>query len=572
MDTYVFWAVVFFLATGAVAIVVQLYFTRRVLSSIPAVTHAFVAFGTFICFMPFPLLALDIDAALSARDIGQKSSADSWVHGWWMTMFFATNILGWVVLPILQSFDESGEFTTKKKLIWSFRENVRLYIILGIVAVLALGYLIFIMDVHDISGVVSLCLACANAFGLIVLVIFLGCGLFGFPRRVWKLSDPIGLLQEEYHAVRDYNDDLDSALLDLAALRVELAKMDPNVLEADRPHFVKMLEIVADIQRVHPSVPSSIRDSANKSKTYASLAVVNMELRRLKKLIRRLDSLLNTTVDRCVELDHVIAKGSWFWTVGRKPLFRIAAIAALLLSLFVLTSEIVIPFNHMTGIPLSIMQVLVLNPVTRFVSSMVVLCYIASCAFWSTAKFKVFDTYVLVPGTTDAATLCFFVTFLTRLIMPLCYNFLLMADIIDPQYGVTYSRLFGSMNVVVLLGTWFNRFMPIFIPIVAVLIELGIIHRMLAWAGFESFEVSEEGKVQRQQNIEEGRMLVAQKKGVELRTVTVGTEMTPGNMASSIASTISNVVAPTDPAKEKAEKERRYAEWKAKQREKGETA
>lgn len=602
MDGYVFWAVVFFLGTAVASAATQFYFTRKILSSVPTLTRLQVLFGVFICLLPFPLLALDVDAALAAKDAMAAgatvptatvtstasdgstlqagvpvSSADGWINAWWMTMFFGTQILGWITLPIAQSFDESGEFTPKAKFKWAIKENIRLYIILAVVAVVLMGYLIFLKGVRDVGGIVSLCLAAANAFGLTILVIFLGSGVFGFPRRMWQLADPRWLLEEEFVAARLISEDLDAARLDLSSLRGELARMDPSVSDHDRPYFVMMLEKISSITTNYGGGGSAlaIRDAAVSSsarggKTYTSLTLMNMELRRLGKLIRRLHTQFQTSVAMCISLDKAAGTGgSWYWTIGRKPLLRLGAICALCLSVFVLINEILVPFNHITGISLSLLQIFIRNQATRFIASMTLLCYVASCAFWSTVKFRVFDTYVLVPGVTDAASLCFFATFMTRLIMPLCYNFLLMADMVGGQWGITYSRLFGAMNVVDLLGVWFNRFMPLFIPIIAVLIELGIIHRMLAWAGFESFEVSSESKILRQQQMGEGRAIVMRHGNVELTAVTTIAAEGGQGVMSGIAHAVTNVVAPSDPERSREEKAKKYAEWKAKQQPSG---
>jgi hypothetical protein len=118
--------------------------------------------------------------------------------------------------------------------------------------------------------------------------------------------------------------------------------------------------------------------------------------------------------------------------------------------------------------------------------------------------------------------MCFVVTFLTRLILPLCYNFLWMANLTHSANNVAYSAFFGNMNVVKFLGEWFNQFMPVFIPILAVLIEMKVVHRFLQWVGVDGFETGEESVAARRQAIAEGRSMVAQYAPVELERVVIG--------------------------------------------------
>merc|ERR1719333_1427518 len=101
---------------------------------IPYATHASLLLSIFLCVLPFPLLALDVDAALESVDAGRTESyVDSWISVWWMLIFFATQVMAWVVLPILQEYDGAGQFTPGARFKHAIKENVRMYIVLGIV-------------------------------------------------------------------------------------------------------------------------------------------------------------------------------------------------------------------------------------------------------------------------------------------------------------------------------------------------------------------------------------------------------------------------------------------------------
>jgi hypothetical protein len=233
----------------------------------------------------------------------------------------------------------------------------------------------------------------------------------------------------------------------------------------------------------------------------------------------------------------------------------VLSVLAVLLTIIVMWSEAVVPLQTTLHTNISIVEMIVHNHTTRFVGSVIILYYMAASCYWAIYKMQIFDVFIVVAHVSDAASLCFAATFLTRLLIPLCYNFLFVADLTGPHTLVTYSRLFGNMDVVAFLGEWFNRIVPIFIPILAVLIELGVIHRLLTWIGVEGFETGKESAIAKTQQTEEGRALVAREFRRELEALDHSTGGSPVAMT--------DVVAPAaDRTTE--QKKNRYADWKAK--------
>jgi hypothetical protein len=221
------------------------------------------------------------------------------------------------------------------------------------------------------------------------------------------------------------------------------------------------------------------------------------------------------------------------------------------MTLFVMWSEIVVPLSYLTDKTLSVVEIVVGNPSTRFIGSVAFIYYMSGCCYWAVFRFRVFDMYEVVPKVSDGASMCFITTFLTRVILPVCYNFLFLANLTKDHTLVTYSRLFGNMNVVVFLGTWFNRFMPIFIPILALLIELGIIHRVLDMIGIEGFETGEASQTKKIQEEELGKALVSRALGTEMVTVTTA------------AAAVTAAVAPARTGPRTSD---RYEQWKQSRR------
>ena len=575
MDTYVFWACVFFMACALVSVLIHFLLARE--STIAHATHAFLVIALFLCTIPFPLLVLDVNAALSAPDPTDPTEhpvnpVSSWARGWWLAIFFLTQVWAWVLLPIAQEYDQAGEFDPVGRIKTAIKNNVKMYIALGVVAGILMGYIIFLKGIHTFQGVVALCLAAANAFGLLLLVIFLSYGLSGVPRRLWHNSDPKLLLAETYRDARNVHDDLDIAKTDLTILRADVARMDPTVSDAERPHLVTILESISQLERSVALTHTGVSERGRDNPKHTNLVEVHAEVKRAVRLCRRLNYQWNVAVQLAVRLDGVVSgkESSMYWSVVRRPLLKVFAVVCVILTILVLWSELVIPFQAMKpGLRISIVEMVVLNPSTRFLGSVVFLYYMAGCAYWSIYQFRLFDIFVVVPRISDGASLCFSATFLTRLLLPLCYNFLYVADLThtDPNSPhsvggapVTYSVLFGNMDVVDFLGKWFNRCIPIFIPILVVLIELKVIHKLLQWIGVEGFEVGEESILVKAQQMEEGRALISRSAGVELTDIRSARER---DVEMGSPSTASAAAAPARSAPP-AERGQRYAEWKAK--------
>ena len=88
------------------------------------------------------------------------------------------------------------------------------------------------------------------------------------------------------------------------------------------------------------------------------------------------------------------------------------------------------------------------------------------------------------------------------------YNFLNIAGVVNGSTTpVAYSTVVGSMDVGAVLGQWFNQYLPIFIPIVAVLIQAKVFDKLLALIGVEVYDVNDSDSPTVQQRIRDRRRL-----------------------------------------------------------------
>ena len=571
---YIAFGVVFILLSLAVSVALHYFYVRKSYKHIPMATHGFLVASLFVCIVPFPLLVLDVHSGrhyvAEGLDVRQKPSFE-FFHSWWLLVFFATQVLAWIILPIAQEYDVSGAFTPMDRLRESIKSNVKMYIVLGVVVGALFAYVIFLKGVHTFSGIVALALAAANAFGLCLLVIFMSCGMVGLPKALWRKADPALLLRYYYYNAVDMQEELDIIKMDLAELKSELVSMDPRAeTESAKKKLMTLLDIIDETTKVVPVFHSAASRAAlgdtSRPVDEAYLIEVSTRTRKTTRVAMRLHYQWETLQRRCLRLD-AITSGNYtdigqntvtYWTSIRKPLLRGLGIAGYIMTILVAWSELMLPLQAATQRTLSVAELVAENETTSFFGSCIFLFYMAISAYWATFQFKVFNVFQLVAHHSDAASLCFVCTFLTRLILPLCYNFLWISDLTGATNGVTYSTVFGRMDVVDVLGPWFNRFLPVGIPILCVLLETKFFDKLMESAGIDRHDPCDIKNEVVRQKINDGRALLSQTLGKELREPANGVNGTGGSGSDSRPAT------PTPGNKNDPAKGTRYAEWKAK--------
>ena len=480
---------------------------------------------------PVSAAHLDISAALEHQRAG--SNFQDLGYGFfghcWLAIFIVTQIMAWIVLPIEQEYDNAGEFTVGARIKHSVKENVKMYVILGIVAIALMSYIVFLKNDYAPLGIMSLCLAAANAFGLFLLVIFLSCGLVGVPRCLWRMADVSYMLRTKYFEAVNLDENFEIARLELTEMRIECVSLDPRVAETEKPLLSGIIEQIDLVAKTIPltggAKPEDLRGRLDMDQLLIEVSSrVKIGIKRLTRLRYQWQKL----VGDCILYDNLV-NGRFgnvsdpkrlYWVNIHKPLFRLLAICCRILTMLVLWCELIVPFQTVSIVAnMSVIQMAVVDPTFGFFGSFIFLGYMAGVSYWTIFEFKALDGLTLVRGHSDGASLCFTATFLMRLILPLCYNFLWISNLTDPAALVTYSSMFGSMNVVDFLGEWFNRFIPIFIPIMVALIETKFWDILLEQLGIDRTDPGDLDNEVAMNRVQDGKQIVSQKSRVDLAAV-----------------------------------------------------
>lgn len=114
--------------------------------------------------------------------------------------------------------------------------------------------------------------------------------------------------------------------------------------------------------------------------------------------------------------------------------------------------------------------------------------YMGYAVAWSIFRMRIFNWYGLYPGrNTDASSLLWCATLVTRLTVPLGYHFLLLVRV----QSTSFEDFMRPMRIVPVLGDAFNKFFPLFVAILCLSNIVGVYSRLVQCLGFKSLEFSD---------------------------------------------------------------------------------
>lgn len=113
----------------------------------------------------------------------------------WTVIYYLNFFMCWLVLPFVQEYEDSGEFTLPKKIKESLTINA---ITIGLLCLAALLIVILLLLASEfsLSQLPSIFATLANIFGLGLVSILLGYGLISFPKEC--------LLRKDYKKIVNY--------------------------------------------------------------------------------------------------------------------------------------------------------------------------------------------------------------------------------------------------------------------------------------------------------------------------------------------------------------------------------
>ncbi|CAN1182999.1 LMBR1 domain-containing protein 2 homolog A [Linum perenne] len=436
----------------------------------------------------------------------------------WSWSYWSTFLLTWAMVPLIQGFEDAGDFTVTERLKTSIHANLVFYLIVGSVGLFGL-ILLILMDKIRTNGVLGFAMACSNTFGLVTGAFLLGFGLSEIPKTIWRYADWTIRQKALSHKIAkmavkldDAHQEFSNAIVVAQATSNQMSKRDPL-----RPYMDVIDNMLVQLFRQDPSFKPQGGRLGENDMDYdtdeKSMATLRRHLRRARDEYYRYKSEYMTFVLEALELEDTIKNyerrqstgwkylssfrparsgrlGSLLDTIEflwrcmlRKQLEKLLAVLLGTMSAAILLAEATLVI---TGVDLSLFSLLIKSVGRREifvqVSAFVPLMYMCICTYYSLFKIGMLMFYSLTPRQTSSVSLLMICSMIARYAPPISYNYLNLINLGDKK--TMFEKRMGKINdAVPFFGIGFNRIYPLFMVVYTLLVASNFFDRVLGCFG-----------------------------------------------------------------------------------------
>ncbi|XP_045473683.1 LMBR1 domain-containing protein 2 homolog [Harmonia axyridis] len=474
----------------------------------------------------------------------------------WRTVYWSTQLLTWLVMPMMQSYTKTGDFSVKGKLKSALIDNAIYYGSYLLICIILMIYLALKpgpkLDWSQIKAIAS---SASNTWGLFLLVLLLGYALVEVPRHLWHNANRSYVLTHSYFKMAKLTSD-----------KCEAEETVDDVLES--LHAVSRVikpghYLYEDLETILQKLPIELKDRMNRRAitveescrdmpTEKSLIGLHKQVIKSLQVLQRTETQYNILLEKIFDLEDILKNQisrdrrfkktfqkppNWFTTYIYTPTLewywkcllygymqKSLAVVAAVFSFCVVWSELTF-FNKKPV--LSIFALIVAEAGEKYdyltiewLSTAVIL-YLCYCAYSTILKIRLLNFYYLAPHhQTNEYSLIFSGMMLSRLTPPLCLNFLglihMDSHVIKAQVMEThYTQVMGHMDVIGIISNGFNIYFPMAILIFGLCTYFSLGSRLLSFLGFHQFVGDDEMTTDL---VDEGREIVKREKRKRIRS------------------------------------------------------
>lgn len=438
----------------------------------------------------------------------------------WSWSYWSTFCLTWFIVPLLQGYEDSGDFTFSERLKTSMHVNLVFYLSVGLVGLLGVSVLLILHKLQW-NRVMGLAIACSNTFGLVTGAFLLGFGLIEIPRSIWRNANWHYRQKRLSHHVAKVAVSLDDAHRELSTAMV-IAQATSNQMSRRDP-LRPYMDVIDDMLRQMVDEDPCFKPSGGRmgesdmdyDADEKSMAALRRRLRKAWYSYCRFKSDYTSCVREALELEdtirnyengraqnwryasslHPAQTGSfvlyvdiieWIWRcILQQFLQRVLAVTLGGVSFALLLAEATLLPN---GVDLSLFSVLIkavekqemLVQIVAFIPLM----YMCACTYFSLFKLGMFTFYYLTPNYTSSVSLLMICSMVARYAAPISYNFLNLIRLGESDLETTFEKRMGKMDdAAPFFNHRFNKIYPLFMVIYTILIASNIFDRVIDFFG-----------------------------------------------------------------------------------------
>ncbi|KAK4759518.1 hypothetical protein SAY87_022649 [Trapa incisa] len=437
----------------------------------------------------------------------------------WSWSYWSTFLLTWAVAPLIQGFEDAGDFTFKERLKTSIHVNLVFYLVVGCIGLFGL---ILLITMHKIRGgsILGFAMACSNTFGLVTGAFLLGFGLSEIPKSIWRSSDWTMRQKVLSHKIAkmavkldDAHQDFSNAIVVAQATSNQMSKRDPL-----RPYMDVIDNMLAQMLRQDPSFKPQGGRLGENDMDYdtdeKSMATLRRHLRGAREEYYRYKSEYMNYVLEALELEDVIKNyerrdaTGWKYISSLRPprtgrvgavfdtlefvwrcilkqqLEKLLAILLGVMSAAILLAEATLLPR---GVDLSLFSILIKSvrrqEVFVQVLAFIPLMYMCICTYYSLFKVGMLMFYSFTPRQTSSVSLLMICSMVARYAAPVSYNFLNLIQLGKGVKTIFEKRMGNIDEAVPFFGKGFNRIYPLIMVIYTIMVASNFFDRIIKFFG-----------------------------------------------------------------------------------------
>ncbi|XP_019182862.1 PREDICTED: LMBR1 domain-containing protein 2 homolog A [Ipomoea nil] len=479
---------------------------------VPRYVFFTVGYTWFCSISMIILVPADVWTTIIGHDNGGISFFWSW-------SYWSTFLLTWLVVPLIQGFEDAGDFSLVERLKTSIHVNLVFYLIVGSIGLFGLILLISMQKIRGVK-LLGFAMACSNTFGLVTGAFLLGFGLSEIPKSLWRNADWTTRQKLLSHKVAkmavkldDAHQELSNAIVVAQATSKQMSRRDPL-----RPCMDVIDNMIVQLFREDPSFKPQGGRLGENDMDYdtdeKSMATLRRHLRIAREEYYRYKSEYQTYVTEALELEDTIKNyerrniTGWKFissfrpertgTLGpfldtteliwrcilHKQLEKVSSVMLGCMSAAILLAEATLLPR---GVDLSIFSILIKSvgnqEVLVQVFAFVPLMYMCLCTYYSLFKAGMLMFYSLTPRQTSAVGLLMICSMVARYAPPISYNFLNLINLGDGKKTIFEKRMGNIDDAVPFFGKGFNRIYPLIMVIYTLLVASNFFDRIISFFG-----------------------------------------------------------------------------------------
>ncbi|CAG9330056.1 LMBRD2_3 [Blepharisma stoltei] len=458
----------------------------------------------FLGFTIITLIPYDIYLRYTRNKVGSPHDDIAVMRPLWVWLYWISFALGWLVLPLIKEYIDSGDFSFSSKLRTAFYRLTKSMILVFGLGLALVIYLL--MQNHFIFETLSIFfIILNNCTGLFMIIILLGFGLVNVPQLFWKLGNTEKYLKDLYsqatileQQLLQSNKNLDETLklmiaashqipdasplkpcLDMILSRCPEEKIEENrsfVSEETRNQFGNLPE--KRLSEINYDIKKEIDELERVKYKYNSLIEKAM-------FLEDITNSYNSTQKKVISYMIPQRGGSyikvkeffeWIWLTRFRPIvYRLLGILFAIMSVCVVLEEITIWHNK----PILIFRFPMERDLGVYWIQAIIfipLIYIIACTYFAFSNIKLENFYGLYAhNNTDPSNLIWNASMMLKLVTPLSYNFYMFMKFKKCEF----FQIMRAANFVPILGKDFGMYFPSLLLILCLLNYFNLYEKMI---------------------------------------------------------------------------------------------